>query len=118
MSSANVDKMVQPPMSEPDSFTIVSDDESDYPASAPETPRDTPNPATTKRQWNGDPMDWESWPIGRPGPVVPETEMQEAKTMFHSYDQARDEKSRTEEKVFHLAEFSSSGQGKSDVYRT
>ena len=50
-------------------------------------------------------MDWESWPTGRPGPFVSGAETQEAVDLFHSLESVRDEWSRTEEKVFHVAEF-------------
>ena len=54
-------------------------------------------------------MDWESWPIGRPGPVVSDTDMQEAMAKFRSQTPVG-----TEEKVFHVAEYSKSGQSESD----
>ena len=62
-------------------------------------------------------MDWESWPIGRPGPFVSEARMQEVADLSKRYNEIRDEWSRTTEKVFHVAEFSSSGHGEFDVYR-
>ena len=71
---------------------------------------------TTQRQWNGDPMDWESWPNGRPGPFVSEAQMRVAMARFRAADEERDEWSRTEEKIFHVAEFSSSGRGEYNVH--
>ena len=55
-------------------------------------------------------MDWQSWPTGRPGPFVPDTAMRETMRTFHFFDLKRNEWSRAEEKVFHIAEFSSTGQ--------
>ena len=60
-------------------------------------------------------MDWESWPTGRPGPIVPESQIQETMGVFDYYEQLRDGRSRTEEKVFHVAEFSATGQGEFDL---
>ena len=90
------------------------------PVSLPETPLtggDIPNPATTQQRWNGDPMDWKSWPTGRPGPLVSEATMRHAMDTYHAYDSTRDELSRTKEKMFHVAEFSSTGGSKFNVYR-
>jgi len=93
--------------------------EDNQPVSSPSPPTsgDILNPMMVKREWNGDPMDWESWPTGRPGPRVSDGQMQHVMGLFQSHDQERDEPSRTEEKVFHVAEFSSTGQGEFDVYR-
>ena len=85
------------------------------PGSAPES-GDVLNPMVTEHQWNGDPMDWQSWPTGRPGPFVSDFRMQEVLGTFQAINEMRDEQSRTEEKVFHVAEFSSSCQGESPVY--
>ena len=60
--------------------------------------------------WNGDPMDWESWPTGRPGPFVSEATMRAAMDQF----QARGP-TDAKEKVFHIAEFSSTGRGESST---
>jgi hypothetical protein len=70
---------------------------------------------TKNHQWNGDPMDWESWPTGRPGPSVPESRIRETLDLVQHYEQQRDDMSRTEEKVFHIAEFSSTGRGEFDL---
>jgi len=78
--------------------------------------RDNSNPASTKRESNGDPTDFQSWPTGRLGPFVPYPAMQRTLGAFQLFEQRRDEMSRMEEKVFHVAEFSSTGQGESDVY--
>ena len=59
-------------------------------------------------------MDWESWPAGRPGPFVSESRMEDVMTLFQRLNGERDEQSRTEEKVVHVAEFSSSGRGEFD----
>ena len=94
--------------------------ESDHPLSSPErAPElgDTPNTPII-RQWNGDPMDWESWPTGRPGPFASESRMEDVMKSFQRFDGERDEQSRTEEKVVHVAEFSSSGQGEFDIDRS
>ena len=76
---------------------------------------DNLDPTTKNHQWNGDPLDWESWPTGRPGPIVPESRIQETLGVFQFYEQFRDDRSRTEEKVFHVAEFSATGQGECDL---
>jgi hypothetical protein len=73
-------------------------------------------PEVTTRQWDGDPMDWESWPTGRPGPFVLEAEMEKLMILSSFLEQVRDEESRTEEKVFHIAEFSLFGQGEFHVH--
>lgn len=44
--------------------------------------------------------------------------MRDAMNTFHFFDSERDEWSRTQEKVFHVAEFSSTGRGEFDVYRS
>jgi len=73
----------------------------------PPTPGDIPNPTRVKRKWNGDPVDWGSWPTGRPGPLVSGGQIPHVMGLFHNHDQERNEPSRTEGKVFHVAEFSS-----------
>jgi len=63
-------------------------------------------------------MDWESWPTGRPGPSLPESRKVLIKEITQFFEQQRIDIARTEEKVFHLAEFSSTGRGESDlIYR-
>jgi hypothetical protein len=62
-------------------------------------------------EWNGDPMDWKSWPHGRPGPYVSKIVMRQAMDFFRSVEKVRNEWSRTEEKVFHIADYSSTGKG-------
>ena len=62
-------------------------------------------------------MDWESWPIGRPGPSVPKRRWQEIMHYFQEFNKARDEQSRTQKKVVHVAEFSSSGRSEFDRTR-
>ena len=100
---------------------ITSNTEGDHPV--PSLGRlpvqgDIPNPTVTQQRWNGNPMDCTSWPIGRPGPLVSEATMRDAMNTFHFFDSERDEWSRTQEKVFHVAEFSSTGRGEFDVYRS
>jgi len=117
MSSANVDTPVQPTGHLGAQATILEHD-GDHPVSShegPPTSGDLPNPMTTKREWNGDHMDWESWPTGRPGPFVSENLIQRAMLLSQAVNKARDEPSRTEEVVFHIAEFSSTGRGEFDV---
>ena len=77
-----------------------------------------PHPTIINNHWNDDPTHWGSWPIGRPGPFVSEARMQRIIDVFHCYDIQRDVQSRTEANVLHIAEFSSSGQGESDLYRS
>ena len=60
-------------------------------------------------------MDWESWPTGRPGPFVSEARMAEVMDEFQRYNGQRTEQSRTKENVVHIAEFSSAGQGESEL---
>lgn len=86
------------------------------PGRAPEL-GDIPNSTSIEYQWNGDPMDWESWPIGRPSPFVSEARMGELVDSFEDYNKGRAGWSRTTEKVLHVAEFSSSGHGEFNVYR-
>ena len=116
MSNADVDTTIQPAgNSDSDAWTTDAEDEGNHPVTSSDKlskSTDIPDPtATTKQGWNGDPMDWESWPTGRPGPVVSEARMQEAMEEFQVWDKERDEQSRTKEKVVHFAEFSSSCRG-------
>ena len=94
-------------------FTVVE-------ASGERAPKlaNTPHPWTINNQWNGDPMHWGSWPIGRRGPFVSEARMQRVIDVFHYFNIQRGEQSRTEDNVLHIAEFSSSGHGESDLYRS
>jgi hypothetical protein len=112
MSSANVDTTVQP-TGDP---AITLEDKGNQPASS--QLRDIPNTATTKHEWNGDPMDWKSWPTGRPGPFVSDGRIQHVMKVFQDCDQDRSDLSQPEEKVFHVAEFSSAGGGEFDIYHT
>ena len=73
------------------------------------------NPTIIKRQWNGDPMDWETWPTGRPGPFVSEARMQEVIGIFQRCEQERNEQSPTNENIMHIAEFSLSGRGEPEL---
>lgn len=82
---------------------LESDSEDD---SSPESESVPPAP-----EWNGDPMEWESWPSGRPGPYVPEPEMRVVMDHFRSFEEDRGEWSREKEKVFHIAEFSTTCGG-------
>jgi len=96
----------------PGVLTTMSGSEGDRPRSPTRSP-DLGNSLDyqkTERRWNGHPMDWESWPNGRPGPYVSEAKIRGAMSMFHAVDEERGEWSRTEEKIFHVAEFSSSGR--------
>ena len=43
--------------------------------------------------------------------------MREAIRLFQNFNSARNASSRTEEEVFHIAEFSSTGQGEFEVNR-
>jgi hypothetical protein len=105
----------------PDTLTTTLEAKSDDSLSSPESAhslRDITNPTIPKHQWNGDPMDWESWPTGRPGPFVSDTRMQDMMGKFQLLNEQRYEQSRTEANVLHIAEFSLSGQGESDLYRS
>ena len=120
MSNADVDTTIQPAdHSDSDAWTTDVENEGNHPVTSSNNSsksKDIPNSTTTQHGWNGDPMDWESWPTGRPGPVVSEARMQEAIEKFQSLNEARDEQSRTEEKVVHVAEFSSSRQGELNAH--
>ena len=86
MSSPNTDTTVQPTDND-SSASITPDGEGNHPVSSPERlplREDIPNFTTTQNPWNGDPMDWESWPTGRPGPLVSEGAMQKAMNWFHA----------------------------------
>jgi len=103
----------------PGTLTTTSEAEGDHPLPSPERmPKlgDITSPTIIKHQWNGDPMDWESWPTGRPGPYVSKARMQQVMDYFQYYNGERDEESRTKDNVIHVAEFSSSGRGESDLY--
>lgn len=61
-------------------------------------------------EWNGQPSEWKSWPIGRPGPFVSEPVTLNLLRYFklgHTYYNF----SPPDEQHFHIAEFSSDGQG-------
>ena len=122
MSSASVNT-TEPPTNHTrlDPLTTTPVVEGDNPPSSPEKiPKsgDSPDPTTNNHEWNGDPMDWESWPTGRPGPSLSESRKIQIKEAIQYYEPARIVISPTEEKVFHLAEFSSTGRGESDlIYR-
>ena len=121
MSNADVDTTIQPAGdSDSDAWTTDAEDEGNHPVTTSDKlckSTDIPDPTTTTKQgWNGDPMDWESWPTGRPGPVVSEARMQQAMEAFQGYNEERDEQSRTEEKVVHVAEFSSSRHGELNAH--
>ena len=101
-----------------DTSTATAVVEGDHPPYSPEKiPKsgNNPDPTTNNHQWNGDPMDWESWPNGRPGPSLSESRKVQNVEALRFFEQTRDEQSRKEEKVFHLAEFSSTGRGESDL---
>ena len=115
MSSASVNT-TEPPTNHTrlDPLTTTPVVEGDDPPSSPEKiPKsgDSPDPTTSNHEWNGDPMDWESWPTGRPGPSLSEVRKIQIKEAIQYYEPARIVISPTEEKVFHLAEFSSTGRG-------
>ena len=82
----------------------------------PSSSEESTSPKIAKHQWNGDRRDWESWPSGRPGPFVPEARMRRAMDEFEYRNRKRDKRSRKEEKVFHITEFSSSGRGQSHAH--
>jgi len=104
-----------------DLLTTISEAERDDPLSSLErTPKlgDITNPTIIKHQWNGDPMDWESWPDGRPGPTISWTRMQRVMDESKRLNAERNKQSQTKKNVLHIAEFSSSGRGESDLYRS
>ena len=104
---------VQPEDNNNPFVSIAPEDEDNHPASSPQRlslRRDTTHSTTTHQRWSGDPMDWESWPIDRPGPFVSRVAIERATHLFDAFDSDRNERSRTEEKVFHVAEFSSTSQ--------
>jgi hypothetical protein len=117
MSSANANATI-PSTGSLNTQAIISEDEGNQPASSPERLRFIPYTTTAKDKWNGDPMDWKSWPTGRSGPFVSDAQIQEVMGIFRDAEGERDELSRTEIKVFHIAEYSSTVQGGFDVYHT
>jgi len=124
MSSENVDTAVQP-TGDPDERTSISEGEGNQPASSPRSPSTSGaiyNLTISTHELDNDPMDWESWPTGRPGPMVSDGRIQDVMRIFQYHDQKRDEReehqpSQAEEKIFHVAEFSSTGQSEFNVYR-
>lgn len=62
-------------------------------------------------EWNGDPMEWESWPSGRPGPYTTKPDMRISMDVFRVFEKGRNKWSREKEKVFHIAEFSTTCEG-------
>ena len=94
--------------------TNISEVEGNRPTSPLPKLGDNLGPKTTNS--NDDLLDWESWPIGRPGPFLSDALTQKAMDMFRDYDRMRPEWSRTEEKVVHVAEFSTSGRGEFGTY--
>ena len=110
-----MDTAVQP-IDDSDSLAWVTTSEDESSPERLPMRGDISNLTTTQQRWNGDPMDWESWPTGRPGPIVLKAKMKEAIKEFHYSDSERNESSRTEEKVFHAAEFSLTGQSEFGVY--
>ena len=106
MSSLNVGTTVQ-------AINDSDSEEGNHPVSSPERPREI---SQLQQRSYGHPMRWESWPTGRPGPFVSEVVLQQATNLFHSLDSKRNTWSRTEAKVFHIAEFSSTGRSEFNVY--
>ena len=115
MSSATVDATAQPTVNQYPGTEAEGDHLVSIPGIAQKT-ADIPNDAKAGNKWNGDPMDWESWPTGRPGPFVSEARMEVVMDLFQDYNGERNEQSRTEENVLHIAEFSSSGRGEPESY--
>jgi hypothetical protein len=64
----------------------------------------------SKQEWNGDRSDWESWPIGRPGPFVSESVTLDLLRYFVALRKTLPEL-LGEAPPFHVAEFSADGQG-------
>jgi len=98
-----------------DALMTTSKVENNQPVSFAERPPNSViilNPKTTQQRNRGH---WESWPTGRAGPFVSETRLSAARGVFRYNNIKRDQWSRTEEKVFHVAEFSASGRGEFDV---
>ena len=113
MSIPKMATTVQPEDNNNPFASITPEDEGNHSVSSPERLSfrgDTIQSTTTQQRWNGDPMDWESWPIGRAGPFISRAAMERATHLFDAFDSDRNERSRTEEKVFHVAEFSSTSQ--------
>ena len=121
MSSANLNDVTVRSTVDccPDTSITTSEAEEDHllsPLESAPTLGDAPNPPITKPQWNGDPMDWESWPTGRPGPFVPEYRMEEVMSEFESNHEERNKQPPTKKGILHIAEFSSSGRGEFEIY--
>ena len=61
-------------------------------------------------KWNGDPSEWESWPVGRPGPFVSEPVELNLLRYFKIGEQNHF-LGPPDEPAFHIAKFSDNGQG-------
>jgi hypothetical protein len=77
------------------------------------------NAATTQdqttAQWNGQLSDWASWPIGRPGPFISDDAVKEFSSIIGDVTTEAEEGMKTDELVFHIAEFTQSGEGETLV---
>ena len=65
-------------------------------------------------KWNGDPSEWESWPVGRPGPFVSEPVELNLLRYFKIGEQNHF-LGPPDEPAFHIAKFSDNGQGQTMV---
>ena len=109
-SNPNMDTAVQLIDNSVSPASITPDEEG-----SPDLRGDIQNPTITRQRRNGDPIDWKSWPTGRPGPLVSEAAMQQATNEFNFFDSKRHKRSRKKEKVFHVTEFSSTGRSEFSV---
>ena len=69
----------------------------------------------TTTQWNGHPSDWASWPNGRPSPFISEDALKYYNSLIGDVTTEAEECMKTDELVFHIAEFTQSGEGETRV---
>jgi len=69
----------------------------------------------TTTQWNGQPSDWASWPNGRPGPFISEDALKLYSSLIGDVTTEAEMRMKTDELVFHVAEFTQSGKGETLV---
>ena len=72
----------------------------------------------TTTQWNGHPSDWASWPNGRPSPFISDHALKHYRSLIGDVTTITTEaenRMKTDELVFHVAEFTQSGEGETLV---
>ena len=69
----------------------------------------------TTTQWNGHPSDWASWPNGRPSPFISDDALKYYNSLIGNVTAEAEKRMKTDELVFHVAEFTQSGEGETRV---